>query len=251
MGVGTAGLFSTWDSPTKSNQQPILVHPAWAPRPEAAMLSPTWMGEASSLGASLPCSCHLNIFGKEEGFEEQGLGCWGEGVLNEGVQMVLRSPGLPPLKTASQAREFNKAGGSLPSWGPPARAAMGLGYITGLRELSPPSETAPGLGIITGPQQMVEADGWGRPSAVGHVTCQHLCRAGHGRGPRWASGEAALNRDLRVMGLAVVGHGPVPWASQASFRLLRGPGGPACWWGPVSGSRSVVSAWDPCVMKQQ
>lgn len=114
-----------------------------------------------------------------EGFGEQGLGCWGE-VLSQGAQ-VLRSPGLPLLKAATQAREFNKAGGSLPSWGPPARAAMGLGYITGLCELSPRSETAPGLGIITGPQQMVEADGRGRPSAVGHVTCQHLCRAGHGR----------------------------------------------------------------------
>lgn len=42
--------------------------------------------------------------------------------------------------------------------GTPARAAVGLGYITGLCELSPPSETALGFGIIMGPQQMVEAN---------------------------------------------------------------------------------------------
>lgn len=69
---------------------------------------------------------------------------------------------------------------------------------------------------------MVEVDGQGRPSAVGHVTRQHLCRAGHGRvhaGPR--------EMQLRIMGLAMVGYRPAPWASRASLRLLPGPGGPA------------------------
>lgn len=78
--------------------------------------------------------------------------------------MLRRQPRLPQLKAVisqTQAREFNKASGSLPSWGPPACMASGLGYITGLRELSPLSEAAPGLGIIMGPQQMVETDGGG------------------------------------------------------------------------------------------
>lgn len=77
---------------------------------------------------------------------------------------ALRRPGLPRLRAVisqTQAREFNKVGCSLPSWGPPARAAAGLGYITGLCELSPRSETAPGLGIIMGPQQMVEGTAGG------------------------------------------------------------------------------------------
>lgn len=95
-----------------------------------------------------------------EGFEEQGLGYWGE-VLSEGTQIGSQRSWAASLKAATQAREFNKAGSSLPSWGPPARAAVGLGYITGLCELSPWSETAPGLGIITGPQQMVEAEDGG------------------------------------------------------------------------------------------
>lgn len=74
---------------------------------------------------------------------------------------LLRRPGLHWLQAVirqTKTREFNKAGSSLPSWGPPARAAAGLGYITGLCELSPPSETALGFGIIMGPQQMVEAN---------------------------------------------------------------------------------------------
>lgn len=50
---------------------------------------------------------------------------------------------------------------SLPSWGPPARAASGLACITRLHELFPPSEAAQSLAIIMGPQQMVEADGGG------------------------------------------------------------------------------------------
>lgn len=65
---------------------------------------------------------------------------------------------------------------------------------------------------------------------MGHVTRQHLCRAGHGRGPCWALGEAALNQDLRITGLAAVAPGPGLWASQASFTLLpraRGPAGGA------------------------
>ena len=41
-------------------------------------------------------------------------------------------PWLTAVISQSQAREFNKARVSLPSWGPPARAAQGLGYITGL-----------------------------------------------------------------------------------------------------------------------
>lgn len=50
------------------------------------MLSPEWMGQANTLGASLPRSCHLNIYGEEEGFKKQGLRFWGE-VLSEGAQM--------------------------------------------------------------------------------------------------------------------------------------------------------------------
>lgn len=41
-------------APAESEQQSILVHPAWAPRPEAVTLSPRWMREANPLGASLP-----------------------------------------------------------------------------------------------------------------------------------------------------------------------------------------------------
>lgn len=180
MGVGAAGLASTWGSPSKVKPAAHSGPPRLGPRPEAAMLSPTWVGEANPLGCSLPLSCHFSIFGEEKDLGSRDWGA-GEKSLVRALRWVLRSPELPLLKAATQAREFNKTSGSLSSWGPPARAAMGLGYITGLCELSPRSETAPGLGIITGPQQMVEADGRGRPSAVGHVTCQHLCRAGHGR----------------------------------------------------------------------
>lgn len=54
VGVGAAGLASAWSGPSVVKEQPILVHPAWAPRPEAATLSPRWMGEANPLGTSLP-----------------------------------------------------------------------------------------------------------------------------------------------------------------------------------------------------
>lgn len=63
-------------APGKSNQQPILVHPAWAPRPEAATLSPAWIGEANPLGCSLPLSCHFNIFREEKDLKSRD---WGTG----------------------------------------------------------------------------------------------------------------------------------------------------------------------------
>lgn len=72
---------------------------------------------------------------------------WGAGekeVLSNGTQMdsqKARQPWLKAVISQSQAKEFNKARGSLRSWGPPACAAQGLGYITGLCELSPQSET--------------------------------------------------------------------------------------------------------------
>lgn len=100
---------------------------------------------------------------------------------------------------------------------------MGLGYITGLCELSPWSETAPGLGIITGPQQMVEAED-GEAFSCGTCDLPASVQSRTWEGPRWAPGEAALNQALRDTRVAVVGHGLVPGASPASFRLLPGPG---------------------------
>jgi hypothetical protein len=69
-----------------------------------------------------------------------------------------------------------------------------------------------------GPQQMVEAGGRGRPSAVAHVTQQHLCGTGHGRGcielvgagRGGGGGCVAPNQDLGIM---IMGWQDGAWSS--------------------------------------
>lgn len=85
---------------------------------------------------------------------------------------------------------------------------MGLGYITGLCELSPQSETAPGFRIIVGPQQMVEADGGAFSCGTRDLSASVQRRPWEG--PHWASGGGRAESRSEIMGLAVVGPGPVP-----------------------------------------
>lgn len=75
--MGAVGLLLFEMAPAESEQQPILVRPAWAPRPEAVTLSPRWM--PTPWEPPCPVPGYLNISEEEERFEAQELRCWGEG----------------------------------------------------------------------------------------------------------------------------------------------------------------------------
>lgn len=107
---------------------------------------------------------------------------------------------------------------------------MGLGYITGLCELSPRSETAPGLGIIMRPQQMVEADR--ETVSCGPRDLPASLQSRTWEGPRWTLGEMALNQDQRMMGW--------PWWGMAQCPgLARPPLDPS----PGQGAAAGPGAW--------
>lgn len=119
--MGAAGRLLLEVAPAESEQQPILVHPAWAPRPEAVTLSPRWM--PTPWEPPCPDPGYLNISEEEERFEAQELGSGEKEVLSNGTQMdsqKARQSWLKAVISQSQAKEFNKADGSLRSWGPPA-----------------------------------------------------------------------------------------------------------------------------------
>lgn len=52
-GGGGSCFWVGWPQ-ERQTSRPGLVHPAWAPGPETATLSPKWLGETRPLGASLP-----------------------------------------------------------------------------------------------------------------------------------------------------------------------------------------------------